>query len=91
MSAEHGFHRVRDEFAGRQRILHAGMPHGDAVVHADGVELKRHTTRGANRRTHLAADYIQMGVAGDDLHEGICHRDEWPFPVLFRLKHSGRA
>jgi dihydroxy-acid dehydratase len=39
---DHVLHRVGDHVAAGQRIQHAVVAHGDAVVHGDGVELLGH-------------------------------------------------
>jgi hypothetical protein len=45
---DHRFHAVGDQLARRQRIFHPPVAHGDAVIHADGVELKRHAASRAH-------------------------------------------
>ncbi len=40
---DHVFDRVRNDVAAGQRIQHAVVAHGDAVIHGDGVELLGHT------------------------------------------------
>ncbi len=47
---DHGFDAVGDQFARGQGIFHPAVPHGDAVVHADGVEFEGHTAGERARR-----------------------------------------
>ena len=49
---DHGLDAVGDQLARGQRVLHADVAHGDAVVDADGVELERHAARLAHRLLH---------------------------------------
>jgi hypothetical protein len=91
MGAEHGFHAIGDQFATGQGILHAHVPHGDAVVDADGVEFKGNSPGGAHGVTHFFAHHVQMGMARDNLHKGIADRDKRFIEIGFGLDHAGRA
>ena len=44
---DHVLHAVGDQLAGGQRVQHAVVPHGDAVVDGDGVELRGEAPRAA--------------------------------------------
>ena len=48
MGVEHRLHRIGDDLAAGQRVFHARVTHGDAVVHADRVEDERHAASLAN-------------------------------------------
>ena len=52
------------------------VAHGDAVVHADGVELERHAARLAHGLLDQLAEFLQVGVAGDDIDVGVDDGDE---------------
>ncbi len=86
-----GHHRldaVGDQLAAGQGELHALVPHRDAVVHADGVELERHAAGGADRVLHQLAEALQVHVAGHDVHVGIHDCDERLVHVF--VTHAGR-
>ena len=68
--------RVGDQFAAGQRVLHADVAHGDAVVNADGVEQERHAARLAHALLDVLADRLQMDVAGDDVDVAVADGDE---------------
>ncbi len=74
VGAEHRLDAVGDQLARGERILHADVAHGDAVIDADGVEFERNAARRANGFAHFLADHIQMGMARNDLHEASCRR-----------------
>src|SRR5204862_8115106 len=69
VGAEHGLDAIGDELAGGEGVFHAAVAHGDAVVDADGVEFEGDAAGGADGFAHLFADDVEVGVAGDDLHE----------------------
>ncbi len=88
VSAEHGLDAVGDEFARCERVFHAGVAHGDAVVNADGVEFERHAACGANGFAHFATDHVQVDMSGDDLNEGVGDGDERFVPIGVGLDHA---
>ena len=67
MRVNHILHGVRDDLAGRERVQHATVAHGDAVIDGDGVELLRHTTGLADGLGNDFTDVFQMDVSGDEL------------------------
>ena len=91
MGAQHRLDAVGDQLAAGERILHADMAHGDAVVDADGVELERNPAGRVDRFAHFLADHIQMGVARNDLHERIADRDKRLVEVRFGFHNAGRS
>gem|GEM_PF-5426488 len=91
MRTQHGLNAVGDEFPRGQRILHAAVAHGDAVIHADGVELKGHATGCAHGFTHFPPHHIQMHMTGDDLDKGVGDGDKRLVPVVLGLDHAGGA
>ena len=63
--ATHGeFDAVGDDFARRQRGLHAGMTHGDTVGHGDGAELARRGAAAGDALFHRLRLAHQGNVAG---------------------------
>ena len=76
MGAEHRLDRVGDQLAAGQRELHPLVAHGDAVVHADRVEDKRHAARLADALLDELADLVQVDVAGDDVDVAVADGDE---------------
>ncbi len=72
----HRLHRVGDELARRQRVAHSLVPHRDAVVHSDGVELEWNSAGGAHGFLHHLSEFLEVRVAGNDVDVGIAHRYE---------------
>jgi hypothetical protein len=60
------------------------VPHRDAVVDRDRVELARDRARRAHRVGDDAADVGQVDVAGDELGEAVRDRDNRLAEVLGR-------
>ena len=52
------------------------MPHGDAVVDGDGIELGGETALFFNLRLHELPYFVQMHVPGDELRERIDDGDD---------------
>ena len=50
MAAHRQFNEIGDDFPRRQRGLHAGMTHGDAVGHCDCAEFARRRADGGDPR-----------------------------------------
>ena len=71
MGLGHGLHGVGDQLARGQGIAHAEVTHGDAVVHADGVEFERQATGVAHRVTGDGTQFLQVYVTGNQLHKRI--------------------
>jgi hypothetical protein len=67
------------------------VAHHDAVVHADGVELERHTTRRAYGILHHATEFLQVNVARNDVHVRVADGDERLVPVVGRFDLSRRS
>ena len=88
VGVDHVLDAVRDDVAGRERIEHAVVAHGDAVVDGDGVELGRETAQALDLFLHDLARLVQMHVAGDELCKGIGNGDDWLAGLL--LFHSVR-
>ena len=76
VGVHHRLDRVGDELAGGQAVEHARVAHGDAVVHADGVELEGHAARLADLVLHDLPVAGQVDVAGDDVDLAVADPDE---------------
>ncbi len=70
------FDGVSDDVAGRQGVKHAGVAHGDAVVHSHRVELARDTAGFSDGLGNDASDLVQMNVARQELIEGVGDGDD---------------
>ena len=79
---DHGLHRVGDELAAGQGVFHPGVPHGDAVIDADGVEFERYAPGFAHRLLDDASQFLQMHMSGDDFDERIANADERFIEIL---------
>ncbi len=86
---DHRLDAVGDQLARGQAIFHARVTHGDPVVHADGVELERHTAGRAHGFFDPLAELLQVHVPGDDINIGIDNGDEGLFEI--RFSHTGGA
>ena len=71
MRVDHVFDGVRDDLAAGQRVQHAAVTHGDAVVDGDGVEFLGHATGRADGFGDDLADVAQVHVAGHELGERV--------------------
>ena len=89
MGVAHVFHRIGDQVAAGQRIQHAAVTHGDAVVHGDGVELAGHATGRLDLARHQLPHILQMHMAGHELGEGIGDGDDRLGEIL--VLHACRA
>ena len=67
---------IGDELARGQRIHHALVAHGDAVIHRDGVELFRHTARRADFLGDQPPKRLQVHVPWDHLGKGVGNADD---------------
>ena len=76
MGVGHIFDAVGDELARGQRIEHAVVAHGDAVVDSDGVEFLGDAARGLDLARDQLAEILQVHVAGHELGEGIGDGDD---------------
>ena len=73
---DHVFDRVGDQVAAGQRIQHAVVAHGNAVVHRDGVEFLGHTARRLDLVRDQLTHVLQVYVAGHELGEGVGNGDD---------------
>ena len=91
MRPDHGLDAIGDQLARGQRILHAAVAHGDAVIHADGVEDEGHAAGLAHEALDEHADLVQVGVAGDAVGVGVADGDERLVPVGLGFDGAGGA
>src|SRR5690606_19017411 len=85
----HVLHGVGDDFAAGQRIQHAVVAHGDAIVHGDGVEFLGHAAGLLDLAGDQLAHVLQMHVAGHELGDGVGGGDDRLLEVL--VLHAGGA
>jgi len=76
MRIDHVFDRIGDDFARGQRIEHAVMAHGDAVIDRDGVEFLGDAAGRFDFAGDELAEILQVDVTGHELGEGVHHRDD---------------
>src|SRR5699024_9924681 len=73
---DHVLHGIGDDLAAGQRVEHARVSHGDAVVHGDGVELLGHAAGGTHRVGDDVTDVLQVHVPGHELGVGVDDRHD---------------
>ena len=88
MSIHHVLHRVGNDIARRQTVQHAVVPHGDAVVNGDGVELGCIAAHALNLLAHYLPYLVQMGMTRHKLCERIDDCYDW-FPELLTFHSCG--
>jgi len=71
VSIHHVLHGVSDDLPGRKGIQHSPVPHGDPIIHGDGVKLSGETTSAFNDFFHLLSDVLKVSVSWYKLSEGI--------------------
>ena len=76
MGIHHILDRIGDDLARGQRIEHAVMAHGDAVINRNGVEFLGDTAGLLDLPRHQLAEILQVDVAGNELREGIDDGDD---------------
>jgi len=89
MRIDHVLHGVGDDLARRQRIEHAVVTHGDAVVDRDGVEFLGHAAVLLDLAGDQLAHVFEVHVAGDELGEGVGDGDDRLLEVF--ILHAGGA
>ncbi|MNK51879.1 hypothetical protein D3C87_707990 [compost metagenome] len=67
MGVDHVLDGVGDDLATRQRIQHAVVAHGDAVIHGDGVEFLGHATGAFDFTGDQLTEVLQVHVARYEL------------------------
>ncbi len=87
VGVDHVLHGIGDELPRRQRIEHAAVAHGDAVIHGDCVELLGDATRGFDLAGHQLAQILEVNVTGHELGEGVDHGYDGLAKIL--ICHAG--
>ena len=82
MGVGHVFDAVGNDLARGQRVEHAVVAHGDAVVYGDGVEFRGETSAGFDALLDILPDFVQVDVSRHQLGERIGDADDRP-PELF--------
>ncbi len=88
-ACDHVLDAVGDQVAAGQRVEHAAVAHGDAVVDGDGVELDAEAAGRVDDLLHALADVVQVDVAGDELREAVGDGDDGLLEV--GVGHAGGA
>ncbi len=89
VGVDHVLDRVSDDFAAGQRVQHAVVAHGDAVVDRDGVEFLGDTAGLFDFPCDQLAQVLQVYVPGHELGEGVGDGDDRLFEVF--VLHAGGA
>ena len=72
----------------RQAVAHTGMPLGDAIAHANSVELYWLPTGLEHALLNLGSKLSEWLVAGADLIPAVCDRNERLIGVLQRVNRN---
>ncbi len=89
VGVDHVFHGVGDDLAARQRIQHAVVTHGDAVIHGNGVEFLGHATGAFDFASDQLAHVFEVHMAGHELGERVGDGNDRFFEV--GVFHPGGA
>jgi hypothetical protein len=89
VGVDHVLDGVGNELARREAVEHAAMPHGDAVVDGDGVELAGDGARGCDLVGDQLAQVLEVDVAGNELRERVGDGDDRLAEVT--VGHAGRT
>jgi hypothetical protein len=84
---DHVFDGVGDQFAARQGVEHAAVPHGDAVVDRDCVEFAADAAGLGYRVGDQSAHVAEVDVARDELSEAVGDGDDRLAEVV--VGHAG--
>ena len=79
----HIFDAVGNDLARGQRIKHAVVPHGDAVVDGDGVEFRGETAERFDPLLDVLSDLVQVHVSRNQLGERVGDADDRTAELLF--------
>ncbi len=71
MGVDHIFNGVGNHLARGEGVEHSVVSHGDAVVDGYGVEFGGEASETFDLGFHYLSGFMQMGVAGDELREGV--------------------
>src|SRR5690606_26421551 len=76
VGVDHVLDAVGDELAAWQRVQHAAVAHGDAVVHRNRVELDAPAAGLVDDLLHALPDVVQVHVPGYELSEAVGDGDD---------------
>ena len=65
----HIFHTIGDDIAGRQRIKHSVVSHGNPVVYGNGIEFGSKATAFFDHGFHILPDFMQVYMSRYELGE----------------------
>ena len=85
----HIFYAVGNDIPRGEGVEHSVVSHGNAIIHGDGVEFGRKAAQFADFFLDQLPDFVQVGVAGNKLREGVDHGND-RLAHLVGL-HSGRV
>ncbi len=89
VGVDHVFHGVGDDLAAWQRIEHAVVAHGDAVIDRNGVEFFGHAAGAFDFAGNQLAEVFQVHVARYELGERVGDGNDRLFKVF--VLHPGGA
>src|SRR5690625_1829493 len=89
MSVAHVLDGVGDDVARGQRIQHAVMAHGDAIVHRDGIEFLADATGFLDFLNDALAHILEVYMAGNELSERVGDRNDGLAEIT--IFHAGGA
>ena len=70
------FNRIRNEFTAGEGVVHAHVPHRDAIIYANGIKFKRHATCCPNRFLDETPKFLQVDVARNDVNVTVANGNE---------------
>ena len=88
MGIDHVFHRIGNNIAAWQRVKHAVVSHGDAVVDGNGIKLRRIATELLYFRFYYLTYFVQMRMPRHKLRKRIDDGDNG-FSKLFAFHSVG--
>ena len=71
MRVHHELHRISNQVPAGQRIQHAVVPHGDAIINRNRVEFLGHATGLLDLASHQLAHVLQMHVTRHKLRKRV--------------------
>ena len=85
----HVLDAIGDDLAGWERVEHAIVTHGDAVIDRDGVELLGDAARFLDLACHQLAEIFEVNVTRHELRERVHHGNDWLAEIT--IFHAGGA
>ena len=88
MGHGHDLHRIGNDLAAGQGILHALVVHGQAIADPDGPEGDGGASGDADPGFHRFQNLVKMDMTGDDLVVGVRNADQGPADLLVGIAHG---